>query len=90
MATAVFTNWNWNTATNTQTGTVRISHKGVDIDLTVPISPQAISQADQLREVQDWLRDFGQDLTSVVVSSPLVKNDAVVKSIDVLVMEAIS
>jgi len=73
MATAVFTNWHWDTATNTQTGTVKISHKGVDIDVTIPISPQAVSQADQIQEVQDWLRDFGQDLSNVVVTSPLVK-----------------
>jgi hypothetical protein len=70
---AVMTNYGLDAATGAQTITVQILHKGVSISLTIPISPQAISQADQLQEAQDWLRDFGQDLTGAVVVSPIVK-----------------
>jgi hypothetical protein len=73
MADAVVTNYGLDAATGSQTITVQILHKGVSISLTIPISPQAISQTDQLQEAQDWLRDFGQDLSNVTVVSPIGK-----------------
>jgi hypothetical protein len=70
MADATLTGANYDFVNNRYTVNVRIVYNGAAIDLTIPISPQAISAADQLREAQNWLRSLGQDLTTVVVVSP--------------------
>lgn len=80
MANATLGGYSANHVNNTITVNVTVSHNGVNIDLAIPISPSITAPADILQAAQDWLRDRGQDLTSVVVAIPDSENDAVVAS----------
>jgi hypothetical protein len=73
MADATLTGTQDDLVNNTRTATVKVPYKGTDIWLTVPISPQATSADDFLRETEAALRGLGQVLTNVTVVSPIVK-----------------